>query len=85
MLSAPKPVPDHTRISQYTVGSTALDPVSSPHGHPAHQSIMSRTSPELFASLLNSDRPTLSIHDQMYASDRSHRSSEETDSVSHRI
>ncbi|KAF3498364.1 hypothetical protein DY000_02052270 [Brassica cretica] len=28
MLSAPEPVLDHTRISQYTVGSTALDPVS---------------------------------------------------------
>ncbi|KAF2619259.1 hypothetical protein F2Q68_00038737 [Brassica cretica] len=26
MLSVPEPVPDHTRISQYTVGSTALDP-----------------------------------------------------------
>ncbi|KAF3549043.1 hypothetical protein DY000_02006702 [Brassica cretica] len=35
LASASEPVPDHTRISQYTVGSTALNPVSSPHGHPA--------------------------------------------------
>ena len=35
LASALEPVPDHTRISQYTVGSTALNPVSSPHGHPA--------------------------------------------------
>ncbi|KAF2551984.1 hypothetical protein F2Q68_00035651 [Brassica cretica] len=51
MLSAPEPVLDHTRISQDTVGSTALDPVSSPHGHPAHQSIPFSTSLVLIVSI----------------------------------
>ncbi|KAF2598465.1 hypothetical protein F2Q68_00011487 [Brassica cretica] len=35
MLSVPEPVSDHTRISQYTVGSTALNPDSPPHGLPS--------------------------------------------------
>ncbi|KAF2555234.1 hypothetical protein F2Q68_00016680 [Brassica cretica] len=36
LASVPEPVPDHIRISQYTVGSTALKPVSPPHGLPSN-------------------------------------------------
>ncbi|KAG2246553.1 hypothetical protein Bca4012_090469 [Brassica carinata] len=85
MLSVSEPVVDHSEISQHILSSTVHYPVSTPHGHPAHQSIISRTSPGLIASFLGSDRPTLSIHDQMYTSDPSNRSSEQTDNVSHRI
>ncbi|KAF3531967.1 hypothetical protein DY000_02037112 [Brassica cretica] len=55
LVSVPEPVPDHIRISQYTVGSTSLDPASSPHGHPALEP-SSSSNTLMFQSALSSSR-----------------------------